>query len=136
MEGGGGGDPIGDFIEDLTEDPVNTLANAAVNYTTFGLVGYENGKLTKGGTINALDEGIGELTGRNAARKTQMETKDAVQAERVARNQQIKDENAAKGRRAVSASKYAASVRNSSTAVQNNTLGNASSSLTKDFLGT
>ena len=47
---------------------------------TFGLVGFEDGKLKSGVTTRAVSEGIGEVSGRNVARKQAMNAEDAVKA--------------------------------------------------------
>ena len=70
-------DPIKD-LANMAEDPVGTIASAIVNYGTYGLVGYEDGKLSAGVTTRAIDETVGGLTGRNIARKQAMQTQDRI----------------------------------------------------------
>lgn len=77
MSSGGSWDPKKD-LENLAKDPVGSILNAAVNISTAGTVGFENGKATKGVFVNAADEALGEVTGRNVARKQAMDTKEAV----------------------------------------------------------
>lgn len=79
MSDDGGWDPAED-LKRLAENPVETIASAAVNMATFGLVGFEDGKLKSGVTTRAVSEGIGEVSGRNVARKQAMNAEDAVKA--------------------------------------------------------
>ena len=76
---GGGWNPLED-VKKLAQDPVGTIASAIVNVGTAGLMGMENGQLTTGTTVNAIKEGVGEITGANAARKAAMQTQDAINA--------------------------------------------------------
>ena len=56
------------------DDGLNFLANVG----TGGLVGYENGSLTPGYLPRAADEGLGEVTGRNAFRDYAQAQQDAI----------------------------------------------------------
>ena len=112
---------------------VDALVNAAVNYMTLGLVGLEGGKVTKGVTTHAVDETVGQVSGRNDARKQIMEGKDALVKEAADRAQQLKEEQNRKFQQDVNASNYAASTIAAAQAQQQNSLG--SSNVTKDFLG-
>ena len=76
---GGGWNPAKD-VANLVKDPVGTIASAIVNVGTGGLVGVEDGKLTQGVAVTAAKEGVGEITGANAARKAAMQTQDAINA--------------------------------------------------------
>lgn len=82
MGGGGGWDP-GEDLKNLAEDPVGTIASGLVNYGTFGLVGYEDGKLKAGVTTRATDEGIGEISGRNLGREAAQDAKNAIAEQKV-----------------------------------------------------
>ena len=83
MGSGGSWNPEED-IKKMVDNPVDTLIGGLINYTTAGTVGYEGGKLiTAGVTARALDEGVGELTGRNIARKQAMNTQDAINEQRI-----------------------------------------------------
>ena len=77
--GGGGWNPLED-IKKLTEDPVGTITSAIVNASTGGLVGVKDGQLAPGVAVSAAKEGVGEITGANAARKAAMQTQDAINA--------------------------------------------------------
>lgn len=101
-EGGGGGlfgdivSGIGDAIGAVT-NPINSaldqatkgltsedVMNAWLNAFTLGGLGVEDGQIGKGVGTRALDEGIGELTGRNIARKQAMLAQDALNEQRAA----------------------------------------------------
>lgn len=88
MGSGGGIDPGAD-LKKLQQDPIGTISNALVNVATLGTVGFENGQITPGlttrnyidyvkGTVRGADEAIGEVTGRNLARKKFMMDQDAL----------------------------------------------------------
>lgn len=64
----------------FVSDAINTVVNVATQTVTGGMVSYENGKFGKGFTGHGIDEAIGEVTGRNQARKSLFEQKDAVNA--------------------------------------------------------
>lgn len=65
---------------------LNDVANIGTNLLTLGSAGMENGKLVKrGGALQLIDESLGEVTGRNVARKELMNSQDAVKAEAAAR---------------------------------------------------
>lgn len=72
-------DPVKD-LANMASDPVGTIASAIVNYGTYGLLGYEDGKISQGVSTRAIDETIGGLSGRNIARKQAMQTQDAINA--------------------------------------------------------
>lgn len=96
MGSGGGGGKIGKFFSDPLGETIklatfNTVkyeggkfqagnnakfaANAAANMMTAGFVGYdiETGKAKKGVNIKMVDEGVGEVSGRNMKRKAMNE---------------------------------------------------------------
>lgn len=109
--GGGGGNIFGDGNFFNGQNLGTTILNAAMNYATYGLVGFEDGKIGKGMLTRGIDEGVGELTGRNMQRKMLMESQDKVREEHTIRNQELADQqqqmqnadmqasNAATGRR-------------------------------------
>ena len=83
MSSGGKWDPVAD-VKKLAENPVDTIAAAIVNTATLGTVGYEDGRLTSGVQVKALDEAVGEVSGRNIARKSAMQAQDALAASKAA----------------------------------------------------
>lgn len=90
MAGGDGGWDPGKDLQKLAENPVDTIASALVNTMTFGLVGYENGKLKAGILPTATSEAVGEVSGRNVARKQAMQANDAIKAAQTDRENQRK----------------------------------------------
>lgn len=76
---------MGQAGEQLKKDPLGFVVNAGLQYGTWGLLGYEDGKVGKGMTTRAVDEGLGEITGRNMGRD-QIAAADArVKAENAQR---------------------------------------------------
>ena len=55
-------------------------ANAFINFSTAGAVGYKNGGFTQGYITNAITESFGEITGRNAMRQSLNDQRNALQA--------------------------------------------------------
>lgn len=82
--GGGGGNPL----EQLKKDPLGAIVNLGVQSSSFGLVGYENGKIGKGGVTRAADESLGEITGRNMARDQMAAAEARINAEAAARDRE------------------------------------------------
>lgn len=88
MAGGDGGWDPGSYFRNMVSNPIDTIASAIINYGTFGLVGYEDGGLKAGVATKAVDEGLGEITGRNQMRKIAMDQQAAINAERLARDEE------------------------------------------------
>ena len=82
MGSGGGWNPEED-VKKMVENPIDTAISALVNVATAGIVGYEDGKIKAGVSVRAIDETIGELSGRNVARKQAMVTQDAINEQRI-----------------------------------------------------
>lgn len=136
MGGGGGGDNIfggGNFFNG--QNLASTIVNAASNYLTWGLVGFEDGKFGAGLTTRAVDEGIGEVTGRNVARKQMMETQDQIRAERQLREGELRDQQAAAERDDVAASNRARASRGGRGGAGGDSDGAGIGATTQDFLG-
>lgn len=79
-------------VKQNTGVDLEDLGGAAVNYLTWGKLGLKDGKLEKGAMFTALDETVGEMTGRNMQRKALMDAKDAAEEEKRAKAQQLKEE--------------------------------------------
>lgn len=128
---------VGDQVSNATGiRTADDFFDAAANFLTLGLVGVEDGKITKGVVTRAADEGIGELTARNQARKANMEAKDAIAAEAAARAKDLADKRARKARIDLQTSVEAGLITSSQTAQQRNQLlGQAEAGMTRDFLG-
>ena len=115
---------------------VDDVINVGTQYLTYGTVGYKDGKFGAGVTTRAIDEGVGEMTGRNLNRKAAMEAKDAVAAEAAARRQDSADKQARRARLDVQASTEAGLITGSQNAQQRSQLlGQAEAGMTRDFLG-
>jgi hypothetical protein len=121
------------------------LLNAAFNLGTVGLVGYDanSGKVDKGVVTHAVDEGVGELTGRNQAREALNRQSQAIDEEKRAREIEDQNRQLQNFRMDVAASRSAAAIRNTAQArgsagsipapsAVNNKLGADE----RDFLGT
>lgn len=112
------------------------IADVAVQISTGGLVGVDKDGLERGASLRGVDETVGELTGRNQARKANMEAKDALNEEKAAKKKQIADEQKRKDVQDIQASQYAASVRATAEAVRNKSLGGSGATTpSTDFLG-
>lgn len=114
----------------MSEDQLDDLMNVASNVVSLGLVGVKDGKFQAGVSTRLIDESIGEVTGRNAARKQLMENKDAARKEEENRQQQFRDEIERRRVNELQASQAAASIRNQGQPVS--VIGN---SVEQDFLG-
>lgn len=115
---------------------LNTVANVGLQISTGGLVGLNgNGQLEKGYSGHALDESIGEITGRNQARKANMDAKDALAEQKAAKKTQIDTQNTQNAQKDVQASNYAASVRATAAQQKAQSLGSSGSNPAQDFLG-
>lgn len=93
----------------------SNLLETAVNVGLLGLVGIKDGKLEKGFVLQGLDEGLGEVTGRNAARKQMMMAEDQIRADAATRAQDLKDQQAAAASADKLASDTAAATRKKTT---------------------
>lgn len=89
--------------------------SVATNIATGGLVGYENGKGFRDGFLShMLNEGLGEITGRNLAREQANKAGEAVQREDAARRTQMLNEQQQRQAEDMMASSGARAIRNSS----------------------
>ena len=82
MGSGGGWNPEED-IKKMVENPIDTFIGGLINVATAGTVEFEDGKIAAGVSVRAIDEAVGELTGRNIARKQAMVTQDAINEQRT-----------------------------------------------------
>lgn len=67
-------------------------ANAFINFSTAGAVGYKDGKFSQGYVTNAITESFGELSGRNAMRQSLNDQRNALQAYNDQQKQLMLDE--------------------------------------------
>lgn len=152
MEGGGGGiiGDIGNAINRELSNAGNSVNSAAyqatggasaedvaLNLLTAGLLGYDDGRIGAGALTRGFTEGIGELTGANAARSANNRA-EALLAEQSAEAARLREEELARLRRNdVSASRAAGSAQSRSLFAAGSGLGGdgAFNNLTRDFLG-
>ena len=78
----------------MSEDNGGDLLNIATNFVTMGMVGYDKktGKLDKGINTRAVDETLGELTGRNMQREMMYKAEVRADEEEAARNKMLSDQ--------------------------------------------
>lgn len=131
--GSGGKSNIGPLQIDWT-DVGDTLANGVANLSTLGIAGVKDGKLGKGGMMQAADEAVGEITGRNLMRKQMADAGEALDKEAAQRDLDLKNKQLQDYRADVLASRSAQGVRDSvvgkAAGVMGATLGDE-----KDLLG-
>lgn len=90
---------------------VEQVVNAAVNIGTFGLVGVQDGRVGTGAMVRAVDEAVGEVSGRNLQREALNQAREQMQVETAARAQEQRDANEQRRRQDVAASQGAAAIR-------------------------
>ena len=114
---------------------LDDVANAALNYMSMGLVGYKDGKIDpkKGIVTRAVDEGIGEVTGRNMAREQTALAKAQIEKEAAAKEQERANDLIRRQQEDTAASNYAAAARATAEAQTNASFGFGNFST--DFLG-
>lgn len=117
----------GNFFENLASD----FANSIVKVSTGGDMGYKDGKLT-GTAFRNLSESLGEVTGRNQARKANMDAKQQLVEEKAAKDQETKNSQTMAMFSDINASNYAGAVRQSADQQTKRLLGG---DISKDFLG-
>lgn len=135
--GTGAGSRWGQRPGELLESYINLFTD----YFTVGYGGFKNGHVTRGngegyGTFvgHGFNEGLGDVTGRNATRKQIMIGQDAINEEKANKTQQLKDELIRKQRQDTSASQMAGSLQAQAAAQRQQSLG-TSGNPHSDFLG-
>lgn len=130
MGSGGGDDPL-----DI-KGGLDNLVEVASQVVTGGVAKYRDGKWDQGWSGNMVDEGLGEITGRNMARQKTYEDRVKLEEEKIARDKEIADErerqhlqDTEKSQTAASYGKMNALMRSGPVA-QSNALADE-----KDFLG-
>lgn len=115
-----------------------SFEDVALNFLTGGLLGYNDGRIGAGALTRGFSEGIGELTGANAARSANNRAERLI-AEQRAEAQRLREEELARLRRNdVSASRAAGTAQRRSLFAAGSGLGadsGAFNNLTRDFLG-
>lgn len=123
-----------DDVDEFTADPVGKIADAYTQMATGGAVGYDSktGKLKEGYSSHAVDEGLGEVTGRNAARAANDEQRTAAAKAAADKKAQDEADQRRKGMLDTQASNYAGSVRDSAEQIRAKNLGSTPQT---DYLG-
>lgn len=137
---------MGNFLEDLANGQVQSppsiktpsvddVVDAAINYMSAGLVGYKDGKFDpkKGYLTRAIDEGVGEVTGRNMAREQTAIARQKLEEEARQKEQERANELIRRQQEDTAASNYAAAARATAEAQTNASFGFGNFST--DFLG-
>lgn len=82
-----------------SDNPVEDVINGFTQVVTGGAVGIKDGQLIKGYTARGIDEVVGEVSGRNAARQASAEQRQALQdqaaEQRRLRNEELIRQNKA-----------------------------------------
>jgi hypothetical protein len=115
-----------------------SFEDVAFNFLTGGILGYEDGRIKAGALTRGFTEGVGELTGANAARAANNRA-EALLAEQRAEAARLREEELARLRRNdVSASRSAGRSQRAAFYGAGSGLGadsGAFNNLTRDFLG-
>ena len=116
---------------------LDEFANGLVNYATAGLAGYKDGKfdVKSGYLTRAIDEGLGEVTGRNAGREQMAFQREQVAKEAAAAKEERRNELERRRQDDVAASNYAGAARATARAQTTSQLGYGVGDLQTDFLG-
>lgn len=124
------------------ERVVNDVIDVAVNYATWGAVGYKDGKLSEGISTQAvragargIDEALGEITGRNIAREQLNLQKQQLADEKVRLEKQRKDALSQAQQQDQAASQAAAGARVRNPQLAKVTVGQDVLGDQQDFLG-
>lgn len=110
----------------------------AVNLLTGGLLGYDDGQIKAGMVTRNATEGIGELTGANAARAANNRAEQLLAEQRAEADRLRQEELARLRRNDISASRAAGGAQRRAIYSAGSGLGGetgAFNNLTKDFLG-
>jgi len=130
-----GDDPIGDFVDRVKKNPLEAVADVALQYQSLGTVGYENGKFKRGVTVQAVDEGLGEITGRNVAREQINAQKDAINEQKSLLAEQRRKELLDRQNKDIQASNQAAGLRQRNPQLDRASVNNDILGDNKDYLG-
>lgn len=111
--------------------------DVALNFLTGGLLGYGEGGIKAGALTRGIGEGIGEVTGANAARAANNRAEQLLADQRAEADRLRQEELARLRRNDVSASRAAGSAQRRSLFAAGSGLGGdgAFNNLTRDFLG-
>lgn len=124
----------------LIDDPGAGLENLGRNLVgigSLGLADIEDGKLKFGPTVKGLDEGLGEITGRNVAREQLALAREQIQREELQRQELIVEEKAFREQSDIAASRAAGATRQRGRSQRGDRTftSGSRSGVGKDFLG-
>jgi hypothetical protein len=117
------GDPVGDAFNFFAQSTASISGNI-LNITKSAT-----------GAAGLINEGLGEITGRNQARKQNFFLQDQINEEKSAKQQSIKDEQLRKQQEDIAASSFIGAVRSTGEAKKANSLGYSTKNPSQDFLG-
>ena len=100
-------------IQDTISNAADTFTQVASNFMSAGMVEYKQstGSVKKGVNAKVIDEGVGEVTGRNAYREANADARENFRKAEESQKKLIDDERQRRFRSEKSASNYADSVR-------------------------
>lgn len=129
-------DDIGTTLSDVVSGKSKIgdgLLNLVTQIGTGGLIGFSDGKFGQGWSGNAIDEGVGEVTGRNVAREGLYQQQRALEAEVARREEELQNQMRQNQNMDIQASNAAGALRTGS---NRSTVTNAANTaLERDFLG-
>lgn len=115
-----------------------SFEDAALNFITGGLLGFNDGQISPGFVTRGLTEGVGELTGANALRAANNQTRDLIAQQRAEAERLRQEEIARMRNREISASRAAGAQQTSAFLGAGGSTSSDSmafNNLTRDFLG-
>jgi hypothetical protein len=139
-----GGDSGGNFFETLNtdgnffENVLNDVINLGVQYSTYGLVGVKDGKVTTGVTSGTALRGMKEITGAKAAEDANKLARDQFENSKAEALAQREESVRQTGREQLQQSRTAGAARATAQSTTNRGQAFGSFSLggdEKDFLG-
>lgn len=145
---------VSDAVSNATgsSSPLESLGNILIDAATVGITGnpdlinYRDGKIVAGNIksdwrVRAIDEAVGEVSGRNLARHQAALAQAAIDQANAQQQQQIKDQQQRNYNLDVQKSTTVGlltryqNLKSSSASNNINSMGSASGTLTRDFLG-
>lgn len=93
---------------------IDDIVSTTTQVLSGGFLSFQGGQLKSGYTVNGIREGIGELTGANAARKALMDQSQAVKDYQLEQEKLFQNEQQRKWNQELMASRAAQSAQQSS----------------------
>lgn len=121
------------WFDDFVEDPLGSIATVM----SFGTIGIEDGKLGKGRALTYLEDIGGEISGANDARDAAWKVDQRIEAERLQKEKDLKDQQKKNMELDIAASRSAGAIATEGASIRS--MGNfklgAGISDEQDFLG-